>query len=202
VASGDFALTIGPLVPAKDLAGFRAWLKAPATRQLRLAGRRHAAALRRRGDRARARRADDARALPRLGAVDDRPGRRQIAAMVSPVTEALELHKAGRVRIVATTGATRSPFVDGVPTLKEPASTSRCRCGSRCTRRRPARGHARPAARRRAPPPCHAGADARAARRLGLVPAPSTAAELLALQQRESRDVGPVVKASGFTPAD
>ena len=27
VASGDFALTIGPMVPAKDMKGFRAWLK-------------------------------------------------------------------------------------------------------------------------------------------------------------------------------
>ena len=38
--------------------------------------------------------------------------------------------------------------------------------------------------------------------RLGLEPAPSTAAELTALQQRESAMWGPLVKASGFTPED
>ena len=120
VASGDFALTIGPMVPAKDMKGFRAWLATA-------------------GDKA-------SYASPGAGTIPHFVGvafARQvgvpmthvpyrgsalsmndlaggsIAAAVSPVTEALELHKAGRVTIVATTGPTRSPFVDGVPTLKE-----------------------------------------------------------------------------------
>lgn len=42
-----------------------------------------------------------------------------LAAVLSPVTEALPLHNAGKVRIIATAGSTRSPFVQGVPTLKE-----------------------------------------------------------------------------------
>lgn len=43
----------------------------------------------------------------------------EIAMVVSPVTEALELHRAGRIRIVATTGPARSAFVPEVPCLKE-----------------------------------------------------------------------------------
>lgn len=43
----------------------------------------------------------------------------QIAAVPSPVTEALALHAAGKVRIVATAGAMRSPCLQGVPMLKE-----------------------------------------------------------------------------------
>jgi len=37
---------------------------------------------------------------------------------------------------------------------------------------------------------------------LGLVPAPSTANELVQLQARESKFSGPLVKTSGFTPED
>ena len=38
--------------------------------------------------------------------------------------------------------------------------------------------------------------------KLGLVPAPSSTAELQAQQARETAMWGPVVKASGFTPED
>ena len=120
LASGDFALTIGPMVPAKDMKGFRAWLATA-------------------GDKA-------AYGSPGAGTIPHFIGvafARQIgvpmthvpyrgsalsmndlaggtlAMAVSPVTEALELHKAGRVTIIATAGASRSPFVQGVPTLKE-----------------------------------------------------------------------------------
>lgn len=125
-----------------------------------------------------------------------------IAATVSPVTEALEQHKAGRVRIVATAGLERTPFVDGVPTLKEsgvdldvplwfgiyaPAATpapvvDRLNAAIRT-------GLVAPASRERLA-------------RLGLVPAPSTPQELAALQTREGQMWGPIVKASGFTPED
>jgi len=118
------------------------------------------------------------------------------------VAEALELHKAGRVTIIATAGATRSTFVDGVPTLKElgiavevpswfaiyapaatpPALVDRMREAIHATLATPA-------------------AKAQLAK-LGLVPAPSGSAELLVVQRRESDMWGPVVQASGFTPGD
>ena len=126
----------------------------------------------------------------------------QIAAALSPVAEALELHKAGRVTIIATAGGTRSTFVDGVPTLKElgiavevpswfavyaPAATPPALVD-------PMRQaiHARLATPE---------AKAQLAR-LGLVPSPSGSAELLVVQRRESDMWGPVVQASGFTPGD
>ncbi|MBL8302526.1 MAG: hypothetical protein JNM26_07125, partial [Ideonella sp.] len=93
-------------------------------------------------------------------------------------------------------------FVEGVPTLKEsgidvdaplwfamyapaatpPALQERMRAAVHATL-------ATPAAKERIG-------------RLGLVPAPSGAAELLALQKRETEMWGSVVKASGFTPED
>jgi tripartite-type tricarboxylate transporter receptor subunit TctC len=43
----------------------------------------------------------------------------QLAAMSSPLGDWVQHVKTGRVRILATSGAARSPFVDNVPTYKE-----------------------------------------------------------------------------------
>lgn len=43
----------------------------------------------------------------------------QLAAMSSPLGDWVQHVKTGRVRILATSGPTRSPFVDNVPTFKE-----------------------------------------------------------------------------------
>lgn len=203
VCIGDYALTIGPAVPAQDFAGFRGWLKTSGDRAVygspgagtipHFLGVSLSRAL----------------GVPMthapyrgsaLAVIDVAGG--QIPCMVSPVGDAIEQHRSGRVRIVATMGATRSPFLDGVPTLKEsgvdidvalwyglyaavgtPAATlDRLRAATVTVLQSPT-------AKERL-------------NRIGLVPAPSTPAELTALQQRESAMWGPVVKASGFTPAD
>ena len=203
VATGDFALTIGPLVPAKDVAGYRAWLRSAGEKAtygspgagtlphfIGVALAKHLGV--------------PMTHVPYRGsalAMTDLAGG-AIAAAITPVTEALELHKAGRVRIIATTGSVRTPFVEGVPTLKElgldveaplwyavyaPAATP-------------------PATLDRLRAAIHAGLAAPAAKeriaKLGLVPAPSTAAEMVAIQRREFEMWGPVIKASGFTPED
>ena len=203
VASGDFALTIGPLVPAKDMKGFRAWLAAA-------------------GDKA-SFGSPGAGTVPHFAGVaisrqlgvpmthvpyrgsalsmNDLAGG-TLAAAVSPVTEALELHKAGRVTIIATTGAQRSSFVPGVPTLKElgievdvplwfavyaPAATPPATLDK--LRQAIHAGLARPAEQQRIA-------------QLGLTAAPSSTPELITLQMREREMWAPVVKASGFTPGD
>lgn len=203
IASGDFALTIGPLVPAKDLAGFRAWLKN--------AGEKATYGSPGAGTLPHFVGVSIARALgvpmthvPYRGsalAMTDLAGG-SIAAAVSPVTEALELHKAGRVHIIATAGPTRTPFVDGVPTLKELGIDVEVPLWFAVFA--PAATPAPTLEKLRAA--IHAGLAAPAAKdklaRLGLVPAPSSGAELIALQKREADMWGPVVKASGFTPED
>jgi tripartite-type tricarboxylate transporter receptor subunit TctC len=203
LVTGDFALTLGPMAPAKDLAGFRDWLRTAG------AGATYAS--------------PGAGTLPHFVGVSvaqklgtpmthvpyqgsaksmiDLAGG-NVASAVSPVTEALELHKAGRVRIVATTGATRSTFVPEVPTFKElgidlevplwfavygpagipPATVARLRAAID-------RGFGtREAGERLA--------------KLGLVAAPLDPSAMEALRQRESAMWGPVVAASGFTPTD
>lgn len=203
VASGDFALTIGPLVPARDMKGFRAWLATA-------------------GDKA-------AYGSPGAGTIPHFIGvafARQIgvpmthvpyrgsalsmndlaggtlAMAVSPVSEALELHKAGRVTIIATAGAARSTFVDGVPTLKELAIA--VEVPSWFALYAPAATP--PATLDRLRQSVHAGLSTPAAKerlsKLGLVPTPSSTPELLAVQARERAMWEPVIKASGFTPGD
>lgn len=203
IATGDYALSIGPAVPAKNLSGFIAWAKSagdkasygsPGAGTLpHLLGVSVARAI-----------GTSMTHVPYRGsapAMSDLAGG-QIAAVLSPVTEALPLHSAGKVRIIATAGATRSPFVQGVPTLKEagididvplwfglyaPAGTP----AATQTKLRTAvvQWLSTPEA-------------AQKLKVLGLVPAPSRLSEQLALQRKETQMWERAVKQSGFTPED
>jgi tripartite-type tricarboxylate transporter receptor subunit TctC len=203
IATGDYALSIGPAVPAKDLAGFIAWAKtagdnanygSPGAGTLpHLLGVSVARAI-----------GTPMPHVPYRGsapAMTDLAGG-QIAAVLSPVTEALPLHSAGKVRVIATAGATRSPFLQGVPTLKEsgididvplwfalyaPAGTP----APTLTKLRAVvvQSLSTPEA-------------AQKMKVLGLVPAPSQPQEQLVLQRKETQMWEKVVKQSGFTPED
>ncbi|MCW5660280.1 MAG: hypothetical protein KIT60_21460 [Burkholderiaceae bacterium] len=203
VATGDYALSIGPAVPAKDLPGFVSWVKtagdkanygSPGAGTLpHLLGVSVARAI-----------GSPMTHVPYRGsapAMTDLAGG-VIAAVLSPVTEALPLHNAGKVRIIATAGSTKSPFLQGVPTLKEsgididvplwfalyaPAATP----PATLTRLRTAvqQSLSAPEATQKM-------------KVLGLVPAPSQPQEQLALQRAETQMWAKVVKQSGFTPED
>ena len=203
VATGDYALSIGPAVPAKDLPGFIAWAKtagdkanygSPGAGTLpHLLGVSVARAI-----------GSPMTHVPYRGAapaMTDLAGG-VVAAVLSPVTEALALHAAGKIHIIATTGATRSAFLQGVPTLKEsgididvplwfavyaPAATP----AATLTQLRGAvtQSLSKPEATQKM-------------KVLGLVPAPSEPQELLALQRKETLMWEKAVKASGFTPED
>lgn len=203
LATGDYALSIGPAVPAQDLAGFVAWAKtagdkasygSPGAGTLpHLLGVSVARAI-----------GTPMTHVPYRGstpAMTDLAGG-AVSAVLSPVTEALALHNAGKIRIVATAGAGRSPFVQNVPTLKEsgieidvplwyalyvPVATPE----AKLTRLRTVmtQSLSRPDA-------------AEKMKVLGLVPAPSPPQEQLALQRKEMQMWERVVKVSGFTPED
>lgn len=203
IASGDFALAVGPMVPIKDLAGFREWLKTAGAKASfgspgegtvpHFVGVAAAKAL-----------GTPMTHVPYRGAalaITDLAGG-NIAATVTPLTEALELHKSGRIRILATTGATRTTFLPGIPTFKEagmnvdaplwfglyaPAATPKAVVDGM----------------RSALHKSLASADMKEKMsRLGLVPAPTSLADQLVLQRKETEMWGPVIKASGFTPED
>lgn len=203
VAAGDYALTIGPAVPAKDLPGFIAWVKT--------AGDKASYGSPGAGTLPHMLGVTVARAIgapmthvPYRGsapAMTDLAGG-VLAAVLSPVTEALSLHNAGKVRIIATAGPTRSPFLQGVPTLKEsgidinvplwfalyaPAATPA-----------PTLARLRTAVQQSLSAP----EATQKMKVLGLVPAPSQPQEQLALQRAESQMWEKAVKQSGFTPED
>ncbi len=116
----DIALSIGPSVPARDFAGLRDWLNREGGKAtygspgsgtiIHFAGVAVAQKL-----------GMQLTHVPYQGSarsiVDLAGG--NIGLVFSPVTEAIELHKAGRIRVVATFGPARSPFVPEVPTFKE-----------------------------------------------------------------------------------
>jgi len=202
LVTADFALTVGPMTPARDLAGFRDWLRSNSDKAA--FGSPGAGTLPHFvGLTAAQKLGVPMTHVPYRGSamtMTDLAGG-NIAAAVSPVTEALALHQAGRVRIIATTGADRSPFVPEVPTFKEqgvdlvvplwfavygpaglpPATVERLRAAIDA-------GFATADAKERLS-------------KLGLVAAPLAPADLEALRVRESAMWGPVVEASGFTPA-
>lgn len=203
VASGDYALTIGPMVPAKDFAGLRQWLRTAGDRAnygspgagtvphfLGVAVARQMGV--------------PMTHVPYRGStltLADVAGG-QLAMAVSPLTEALPLHKSGKVRVLATFGSALSPFVEGVPTLKE--SGADIDVSTWFAVYGPAGMPA--AVTERLRNTIAAGLNAPAAKErlavLALAPAPSTTQELIELQTSESRMWAPLVKASGFTPDD
>jgi tripartite-type tricarboxylate transporter receptor subunit TctC len=124
----------------------------------------------------------------------------QIPLLVTTTADVLESHKAGRIKVLATSDSARSPFLKEVPTLKEagfdlvatgwygvfaPAGT-------------PADVVARLSAGvAGAVQPPHVKERLLA---FGLVPTGTSAAELARIQKADSALWAPAVKASGFTP--
>lgn len=201
VATFDFALAIGPQVPAKSLTELVDWVKADQSRgsygtpaagtlphffavqfartaglDLRHVGYRGSSA-----------------------ALTDLVGG-QIPIVVTTTSDVLEQHKGGRIRVLATSDKARSPFLADVPTFREagydiegagwyavyaPAATAADIVE---------RLNTAIVAAVRAP---------EVKERLlafGLVPTGTSSAELAKIQQADSELWAPAVKASGFTP--
>lgn len=201
VATFDFAIAVGPQVPAKSLKELVAWLKAnpaqgsygiPAAGSLphffgALFAKSAGLDLRHVGYRG------SAAALTDLVAG-------QLPIVVTTTADLLEQHKAGRIRMLATSDRQRSPFVPDIPTFKEagydilgtgwygffaPAGLAPDRVEKLS---------AALAAGVRVP---------RIKERLlavGLQPTGTTAVELGRIQKADSELWAPAVKASGFSP--
>ena len=203
VAAGDFAFVAGPGAPVKDIASAIRWLKTPgvdasyatsgAGSLTHFAGVSIARAL-----------GVQMTMVPYKGAVaantDLVAGR--IPLSVAPVADVMELAKAGRLTILATTSAERSPFLPDVPTLKEsgidvdvnfyyalyapaglaPALQEKLRAVV-------ATAMATPEPRERLAA-------------MTMAPSNLGADQLAAAQKREYEMWGPIVKASGFSAAE
>jgi tripartite-type tricarboxylate transporter receptor subunit TctC len=123
----------------------------------------------------------------------------QLTAAIDTLTEQVELHRAGRIRILASTGAARSPLLPEVPTFAEsglsgvegtawfavyaPAKTPEATL--RQLNAAINKALAAPELRERF-------------NKLGLEPTGGTAAELAARMAQDTARWAPIVKASGF----
>lgn len=201
VATFEVALAVGPQMPAKSLAELVAWAKAdPAKASYGSPG---AGGL---GHFFAVMFATGAGIEPRhvsyrgsAAAMNDLVAG-QIPFVVVPLSDCAELHRAGRVRVLATSGAERSPLLQDVPTFLEagvpvqgvgwyavyaPARTPAAIVGSL----------------NKVITDALADAGFREhVLKLGLVPKGSTPAELAAIQKTDAERWAPAVKASGFTP--
>jgi tripartite-type tricarboxylate transporter receptor subunit TctC len=124
----------------------------------------------------------------------------QIPILVTTISDLSEMHKAGRIRVLATSDAQRSPFLPDVPTLKEAGFD--LQAAGWYGMFAPAKTPADVVARFNA-----VIADAVKSpelqdklRSFGVVPTGTSAAEFLRIQKADAAFWAPAVKASGFTP--
>ena len=201
VSISDFGLATGPATTAKTLAEYLTWARDPAHKAAfgspgvgtapnflgELLAKRAKLSLTHVGYRGSA-----------PAVVDVMGGALSLA--IVPVADLLQHHQAGKLRILATLGAQRSSFLPQVPTLKEsgidlvsdawfglyaPAGTP------------PGLVNTMNEAVRKGMP-----AMAEPLARMGMVPAPSTPAELAQIAQAESTFWAKAVKETGFKPED
>jgi tripartite-type tricarboxylate transporter receptor subunit TctC len=125
-----------------------------------------------------------------------------VPMVVTPLSDVLEYHKAGRVKVIAVSSPRRSPLAPDVPTLKESGvdlevpgwfalygPTGMPNDLVRKYHHLAANALAQNSAKERLT-------------RMGLVSAVLSPEDTLIEQKREHQLWGPMVKASGFTPAD
>lgn len=200
LATFDFALAVNPKVPASSLKELVAWVKADPSRGsfgspgvgtlphffgllfARAAGveLRHIAYK------------GSAATLSDLAAG-------HVPMVITTISDFVELHKAKRVRILASSGASRSPFVPEVPTFREAGfdiqgtSWFGAFAPARTPRETVDRYSKIMAAAVRVP----AVRDRLSA--YGLQPTGTSAAEFAAIQKADSERWAPAVKASGFS---
>ena len=201
VATFDFALAVGPQVPATSLKDLVAWIKAnpaqgnygtpaagtlphffavsfakTAGLDLRHVGYRGSAA-----------------------ALTDLMGG-QISIVVTTSTDVMEQHKAGRIKVLATSGKARSPFLPDIQTFKEAGYDIEGSgwYGVYAPAKTPADVVAKLnkaiVATVQSPP------VKEKLLAFGLVPTGTSAAELATIQKADSELWAPAVRASGYTP--
>jgi len=124
----------------------------------------------------------------------------QIAATLTPTGDALANHKAGRIRLLATSGAKRTPFTPDVPTLAEagfPELTTEEWFGFYAPARTPAAVIATANAAINSALKERTVVDSLAT--FGLVAQGSTPEQMAQSQRQEFSRWGPLVKKTGFT---
>lgn len=123
----------------------------------------------------------------------------QVSSAIDTLVDQIELHRSGKTRILATSGAARSPLLPEVPTFTE-AGLRGVEGASWFAVYAPARTPEAVVRQQNAAiNKALAAAEVRERfGKLGLEPVGGTPADLAALMKRDTERWGPVVKASGF----
>lgn len=123
----------------------------------------------------------------------------QVSSGIDTLVDQIEMHRGGKTRILATSGAARSPLLPEVPTFAE-AGLKGVEGSSWFAVYAPARTSA--ATLRQLNAAINKALEAPEVKerfaKLGLEPTGGSAADLVALMKRDTERWGPVVKASGF----
>lgn len=197
----DYALSTGPATPARTVAEYLAWARQPANKPA-FASPGAGTIPHFLGQGVAQKAGVEITHVPYKGAapsmVDLIGG--TISLVVSPLADAAEHHRAGKIRILATTGARRNPAFPDVPTLREagidltldgwyglyaPAGTPDAQIRALYRALETAVGKIEPMLSRST-----------------LRAAPAGPEQLAEIQRAEAALWGPWVKASGFTPED
>ncbi len=201
VTQSDYCIAVSAASPARDAASLRQWAKSQGNR-LAYGSPGAGTVLHFLGLQIGSRLGIELAHVPYRGAapaLTDLVGG-TLQAVVTPLADPLEMHRADKVRILATTGAERTRLVEGIPTMKEsgadidvtgwnglygPAGLS----AATVERLHKAVQQAlqSPALQQRL-------------LAIGTTAAPLGGAELAALLRSESTEWGNAVRASGFTP--
>lgn len=203
VATFDLAITVGPASPATSIAGLVVWIKENPEKANYgtpgLGGLPHffavmfsnAAGIKLRN-------------VPYRGsaAVVNDLVSGQLPIAVVPTSDNIELHKSGRTRILATSGPSRSPFIEGVPTFNEAGFqiSGEGWYGVFAPVKTPAEVIERLSAAVQASLQDKPTRDRVAG--LGLVPTGTTAQALRQIQKSDQELWAPAIRASGFKPSD
>jgi tripartite-type tricarboxylate transporter receptor subunit TctC len=123
----------------------------------------------------------------------------QVSSGIDTLVDQIEMHRGGKTRILATSGAARSPLLPEVPTFAE-AGLKGVEGSSWFAVYAPAKTSA--ATLRQLNAAVNKALEAPEVKerfaKLGLEPTGGSAADLVALMKRDTERWGPVVKASGF----
>jgi tripartite-type tricarboxylate transporter receptor subunit TctC len=199
----DYTITVGPAAPVKTLAEFIAWYKSNPDKAL-YASPGTGTTPHFIGEALNLKLGISATHVPYKGgspAITDLLAG-QVPVQFDTVSAAIDHHRAGKLRILATLGPDRSPLLPEVPTLKE--SGIDIAINGWCGFYGPAGMDAaivekynKAIGAALANPNVKAGLE-----RVGMSPAPSSPGALAALQREEREMWGPIIKASGFKAED
>lgn len=199
--SFDYTVTVGASLPVKNVAEYLAWMKANPS-QAMFASPGNGTTPHFIGEAMRLKTGIPGLHVPYKGGaaevIDVIAGR--VPVMYDTVSAAIEHQRQGKLKILATLGAKRSPLLPEVPTLKEQGID--LEISGWCGLYGPAGlDPALTAAYSTAVGKVlQAPAVAQALERIGMFSAPTTPAGLADFQKREYEMWGPVIKASGFKP--